>query len=108
MTPFVPKPRVLKQVELPQEVVTSLAGVLQCIERGDEDTTTPSDDLIQIGCLCGGPLDDGSGRFYFSVHLHDNAPYVWDIALTRADITEIVRGARKTIPLWCCADEQCG
>jgi hypothetical protein len=108
MEPIVPKTRILRQVTLPQEVVTSLQEVLECIERGDEVTTIPTDDSIQIGPLCGGLMDDGSGRFFFSVHLADNDPYVWDIALTAAEIQKIVRGKMTAIPLWCCADERCG
>ncbi|MBM4070528.1 MAG: hypothetical protein FJ271_16465 [Planctomycetes bacterium] len=108
MTPVVPKPRILREVALPPEVVASLQEVHQCIERRDEVTTIPTDDCIQIGCLCGGLMDDGSGRFYFSVHLADNSPYVWDIALTEAEIKEIVDGKVTAISLWSCANERCG
>lgn len=108
MTAVVPKPRILRQVALPSEVVTALQEVHQMIECQDEVTTIPTDDCIQIGYLCGGLMDDGSGRFYFLVHLADNYPYVWDIALTVAEIAEIVHGRITSIPLWCCANEECG
>jgi len=85
-----------------------LQQVHQYIEREEWFTTTPSDDCIQIGGLCGGLMDDDSGRFSFSVHLEDNSPYVWDIALTPAEIKEIVDGKLTAIPLWCCSNESCG
>jgi hypothetical protein len=102
------KPKNLRPVKLPAEVIASLRDVLAMIERGDEVTTVPTDDCIQEGPLCGGLMDDGSGRFYFSVHLEQNAPYVWDIALSPAEIEAIAVGNVDQIPLWCCTNPRCG
>lgn len=102
------KPKIWRDVEIPEEVVESLKTVQQLIDEGEEVTTEPSDDLLQEGCLCGGLMDDGSGRFYFSVHLRDNVPYVWDIAVTPHEIKAIAEKKLTHIPLWCCTDPQCG
>ncbi len=103
-----PKPRILQPVKLPSEVIASLGEVQRMIVDGDELTTVPLDDGIQVGPLCGGLLDDGSGRFYFSVHLKDNSPYVWDIALTPEEIQAIAVGSLDQIELWCCTNLKCG
>jgi len=103
-----PIPRVLREVPVPPEVVASLREVRELIESGDEATTTPTDDCIQVGCLCGGLMDDESGRFYFSVHLVDNSPYIWDIALSPSEIVDYVEGKKNTMNLWCCQNQACG
>jgi hypothetical protein len=103
-----PQPKILRPVKLPSEVITSLRDVHAMVERGDYVTTAPTDDCIQEGPLCGGLLDDGSGRFYFSVHLEGNSPYVWDIALSTAEIRAIATGTLDQIPLWCCTNPKCG
>jgi hypothetical protein len=104
----IPKPKVLRAVKIPAEMIESMQLVQDIIIRGDEVTTAPTDDCIQEGCLCGGLMDDGSGRFYFSVHFSDNSPYVWDIAVSAEEIAGIASGGCDEISLWCCADQKCG
>lgn len=82
--------------------------VQRLIQDRDEATLLPSDDSIQVGCLCGGLMEDGSSRFYFSVHLPDNRPYVWDIALTHDEIARIANGELTRLGLWCCVARECG
>lgn len=106
--PFKVKARVLRSVAIPDDVVRDLNEVKRWIEEGGEVVEEPSDDLIQINTLCGGLMDDESGRFYFSVHLPINRPYVWDIALSPAEISAIATGVQDSIMLWCCQDEICG
>jgi|APIni6443716594_1056825.scaffolds.fasta_scaffold07700_2 hypothetical protein len=103
-----PIPRILRSVPLPQEVIEAIREVSAAIKRGDENTTFPSDDCIQIGCLCGGLMDEHSDRFYFSVHLDDNRPYTWDIALFRSEIDAISEGDQSSLDLWCCSNPDCG
>jgi hypothetical protein len=102
------KSKKLRPVKLPPEVIASLRDVHAMIVAGDELTAVYTDDGIQEGPLCGSLMDDGSGRFYFSVHLKDNSPYVWDIALTPAEIQAIAVGSLDEIPLWCCTNPNCG
>jgi len=104
MNAVTPKPKDYKAVAIPDNVVKDLTRVHEWIEADDETTKIPTDDGIQIGCLCGGLMDDG--RFYFSVHI-DN-PYKWDIALTRDDIRRIVNGEHSEISRWCGRNPECG
>ena len=100
--------RVLRQVTIPEEVIADLQAVNEAIQRGEDFTKIPTDDYIQIGCLCGGLMDDDSGRFYFSVHLKDNLPYIWDIALSPTQIEQISERRTGTLDLWCCPNPVCG
>jgi ssDNA-binding Zn-finger/Zn-ribbon topoisomerase 1 len=102
-----PKPRVLRVIELPPEVIASIQKVQQLIQERDEATLIPCDDSIQVGCLDGGLMEDGSNRFYFSVHRADNDPYWWEIALTHDEIARISSGEVRGIQLWCCAAPEC-
>jgi hypothetical protein len=103
-----PKPKDYRPVKLPPEVISAIHTLQQWIDGNHFKTRRPSDDGIQIGCLCGGLMDDGSGRFYFSVHLDDQYPYVWDIALTLDEIKRISSGELDEIWLWCCKNKKCG
>jgi hypothetical protein len=103
-----PIPRILRSVPLPQDVIDAIREVNEAIKRDDENTTFPSDDCIQIGCLCGGLMDEYPERFYFSVHLDDNLPYIWDIALSRSEIEAISQCEQSSLDLWCCSHPECG
>ena len=102
------KPKIHKAVKLPTEVIAAVEAVQKLVEQNHYTIRQPSDDLIQIDCLCGGLMDDGSGRFYFSVHLDSQYPYVWDIALTLDEIKRISTGDLDEIWLWCCKNKKCG
>jgi hypothetical protein len=98
----------LRRVKIPGQIINDLKEVYEAIQRKDEVTLEDTDDGIQVGCLCGSFMDDDSGRFYFSVHLKGNSPYVWDIALSPQEIAKIIAGRKRTLALWCCANPDCG
>jgi hypothetical protein len=99
--------RVWQQVAVPQEVRAAMQDIVKLIDVGDERTRIPADDLIQIGCACGGLWYDDSGRYAFTLYLSGITPYRWWVVLSQKDIEDIARGSMTTLSLWGCMDERC-
>jgi hypothetical protein len=96
----------LQEVPVPKSLIESLTEVVEMIEDEAWATTAPTDDCIQVGCLCGG-LDEDMKTFNFTVYLK-NPDQKWHLSLRQFEILSIVSGKHKTLDLWCCANSDCG
>jgi hypothetical protein len=114
------KERKLETVSLSPNIVAAFAKVHQRILKECVSTTVYSDDMIQIGPLCGGRNEPESSpdtpedaekntrEFFFSVHLSGDASHLWYLALDRDEIQGIAEGKVTALPLWGCQDPTCG
>ena len=102
------KPKVVDEIEIPENLVQFFDEVHQLIEQGDEYVTTPSDDLIQADFACGGLLEEGGDRFSFSYFPGKETKATWEFELSASDIAAIAQGKQNTLRLWRCHTPGCG
>ncbi len=103
-----PKPKDRQKVPLPEDLVAFLGEVRTMIERGDEETTIQSDDLLQCERAYGGVTEEGGDYFSFTYFPDDSKRNKWHFTLHRSDIEMIADEALTEISLWACQTPGCG
>jgi len=105
------------QEAIPPAFAKAMQEVVALIESGDDTISIESDDLIQIGDVCGGLYNAGEQRFGFCLcirlpdgeAIEDQGGTVeWYFYLSRDEIAKIATGAVSSLRMWRCSPYDCG
>jgi hypothetical protein len=113
------KSKTLVQEDIPPGFAEAMKQVAALIEVGDDTVSIESDDLLQIGDVCGGLYSAAEQRFGFCVccraapeddeALTDEYGTIeWCFYLSKEEIAEIATGAVGRIKMWRCSAYDCG
>jgi hypothetical protein len=113
------KPKTLVEEAIPDAFADAMKQVAVLIAAGDEKVSVESDDLLQIGDICGGlySADEQKFGFSFCCRLADNddealadegGTIEWYFYLSKNQIAEIAEGTTCRINMWRCSTRDCG
>jgi hypothetical protein len=109
------KPKLQETTKIPARLIEFLRFANELIVEGDEATTSPSDDLIQVEELTGwllasgGLVDDVGSKFRFTYFAQPKQTRkFWELELTKEQIGQIATGQLTELTLWACKSIECG
>ena len=111
----VPKPKQRETIKIPPRLLEFLRYAHELIVAEDKAATISSDDLIQIEepanwlSAYGGLTEEGGSRFSFTYFSEPKQTRkLWELELTKDQITEIAGGQLTELTLWACRAPDCG
>ncbi len=102
------KPKIAKQVTIPEDLKDFFRYVHSLIEAGDNAATSSSDDLIQCPCAYGGLLEDGGNEYAFTYFPSSHTRPRWRIDAAASEVKNMADGSITTLALWRCTNADCG
>lgn len=102
------KPKVAKQVAMPDDLKTFFRYANSLIEAGDNAAISSSDDLIQGPHAYGGLVEDGGDQYAFTYFTSSHTHPCWQIDATASEVKEIADGSIISLSLWGCTSANCG